>query len=154
MIKVVGIMRTKGFLVLICCLIVFILIHVILSDFIFSQHFVGSVIPFLGGFSPSLTHDSISTRNPALEAFYAILSDLPGGYTFYFSPIMVAPPKIFGGEVNGQGIPQWIDVQNPKAQTLTALQTQQLIFSIFIALVAIICLFWIFIQHWRQKRSS
>ncbi|UCG02954.1 MAG: hypothetical protein JSW11_02990 [Candidatus Heimdallarchaeota archaeon] len=139
---------------LISCMFVFILMHIFLSDFIFSHHFVGSVIPFLGGFSPSITHDSVSTRNPALEVFYSILSDLPGGYSFYFSPILLTAPEISQGKVNGQRIPQWVDVQNPSAKTLTVLQIQQMVFSLFIIIMVLSCLFWVFKQYWKQKRSE
>lgn len=146
-------MRPKGIFLLICGMLGFIFVHTFISDFISRLNFVESVIPIVGGFSPSITHDSVSTRNPALEAFFAILSDLPGAYSFYFSPIMLAPPEISNGEVNGQTLPQLIDVRNPTATTLTVLQAQQTILLLISGIVIVIGIFWGLGRYWRHRRS-
>ncbi|MHA1226588.1 MAG: hypothetical protein ACTSPV_07610 [Candidatus Hodarchaeales archaeon] len=61
-------------------------------------------MPILGGLFPSIIYsDSLSTRNPALESFASIISDLPGAYSFYLSPIFSTP--------NIGDIPVWSNFQ-------------------------------------------
>ena len=147
-------MKYRFQLVILCFMTLFIFIHALYSEFGFFEKTCDSFMPFLAGFSLSITHDSLSTRNPALEAFFAILSDLPGGYSFYFSPILTSVPEIESGNVNGQAVQQWIDVRNPRASSLTALQTQQLIFLLFILLSLIFCFFWIIKHHIHQRKRK
>ncbi len=130
----------------------FIITHALISEFGFFKRTYENIIPLLGGFSPSITHDSVSTRNPALEAFFAILSDLPGAYSFYFSPIIVTVPDVINSQVNGQAIPQWIGVQNSQTGSLTVLQTQQLLYLIFIAIIVIIFSSWIFKRFYHRQK--
>ena len=145
-------MKARTYLAIIGFMFLFIIAHTLVSEFGFFKKTCDSFMPFLAGFSLSITHDSLSTRNPAFEAFFAILSDLPGGYSFYFSPIIISVPLIEGGYVNGQAVEQWVDVRNPRTSSLTALQTQQLIFLVFILLSLSFCFFWI-IKHLYDQRK-
>jgi hypothetical protein len=100
-------MRSRTILLIIGGLFGFNILHALLSELQFFTNNGRAIMPLIGGLSPaSIYSDSLSTRNPALEAFYAILSDLPGAYTFYLSPIFISP--IFrSGYVNGLKIPNW-----------------------------------------------
>jgi len=85
---------------------VFILLHALASETGVYMKSNQSIMPIIGGFSPSTAHDSLSTRNPAIEDFFAILADLPGAYTFYLSPLFVTPPVMTYGTVNGNTVPR------------------------------------------------
>ncbi len=128
-------------------MIVFIFVHIVLTELSYFKDSVASFISILAGFNPSISHDSISTRNPALEIFSAILSDLPGAYSLYFSPILITAPEIKNGSVNGHKISQLVGIRNPTESHLTALQMQQMFFICFIAFFLISCLIWIIIKR-------
>ncbi len=147
-------MKTRTYLAIIGFMFLFIITHALISEFGFFRRTYENIIPFLGGFSPSITHDSVSTRNPALEAFFAILSDLPGAYSFYVSPIILTAPSVLNGQVNGQAVPQWSGVQNPQAGSWAVLQTQQLIFLLFIALVVITSSSWVIKRFYHRRKQK
>ncbi|UCE12691.1 MAG: hypothetical protein JSV04_10915 [Candidatus Heimdallarchaeota archaeon] len=146
-------MKSRGHLILVSAMLVFIFLHAFYSEIGFFERTNERIMPFLGGFSPAITHDSTSTRNPAIEPFWAVLSDLPGAYSFYFSPIFITAPKIVNGEVNRQAVPKWTGLRNPADTRLNALQSQQLIFLSFIGILAILlALLWALRSYYREKR--
>jgi hypothetical protein len=105
------------------------------------------------GLNPSITHDSFSTRNPAIEDPFGVLVDLPGGYSFYLSPILVTIPLISGGLINGFPLPQISEIQNPSDMVLTQLQYQQLLFFLISGVLLIVAGFW-FLRNRIIKRRK
>ncbi|MHA1972755.1 MAG: hypothetical protein ACTSW1_07175 [Candidatus Hodarchaeales archaeon] len=85
-------MRTKFSLFIFGGMIVFILLHLFLSQLGLFTNVSKSLMSIIGGLLPAIIFsDSLSTRNPALEDFASIISDLPGAYSFYLSPIFSTP---------------------------------------------------------------
>jgi len=112
--------------VLFLFLVLFISLHIFLSE---NDIFVKNPLNiFPLGLNPSITHDSLATRNPGIEDPFSILVDLPGGYSFYLSPIFVTIPLLSGNLINGFPVPQITGVVNPVNTNLTQLQFQQFLF--------------------------
>lgn len=93
-------------LILFGSMIIFIGFHVLLSEYGVFTNPESGIVSFLAGFLPSITHDSVSTRNPLLETFDQILADLPGAYSFYQSPLLTPLPNI------PDDFPHWFGVTN------------------------------------------
>lgn len=106
-------MNQRNVILIVSGMIIFILLHLFLDTIGFFHDSHRAITAILGGFSPSIVHDSLSTRNPAVEEIWYILADLPGAYSFYFSQIMVSPPKItlLTGE-----IAQWANFNSYKGR--------------------------------------
>ena len=119
-------MKFMSYKAIFFCLFLFIIIHVILGENGIFTRQNQDIFPL--GLYPSITHDSFSTRNPALEDPFGILVDLPGGYSFYLSPILVTIPLLSDNLINGFPLPQITGIINPNNQFLTQLEFQRLIF--------------------------
>lgn len=87
--------------------------HILIEQFNAVFHDRVAITSILAGFLPSMVHDSLSTRNPALESFTAMLSDLPGAYSFYLSQFLITPPNVSQDGIVGSYLPSLIEVINP-----------------------------------------
>jgi hypothetical protein len=106
------------------------------------------------GLNPSIAHDSFSTRNLVIEVPFGVLVDLPGGYSFYLSPILVTIPLLSDNLINGFPLPQITGIVNPNNQFLTQLEFQRLI---FLGVSGILCFFPVLIlsgQKLKRRRMD
>jgi hypothetical protein len=117
-------------------LFLFVIIHVILGENGSLMRQNQDIFPL--GLNPSITHDSYSTRNQVIEDPFGILVDLPGGYSFYLSPILVTIPLLSDNLINGFPLPQLSGIENPNNQFLTQLEFQRLF---FLGVSGILCVF-------------
>ena len=138
--------------VVLTVLVIFIAFHVVLGEANFFARSNQDIFPL--GMSPSITHDSLSTRNPGIEDPLAIFVDLPGGYSFYLSTMIITLPLLLGNELNEFHLPQLIDIANPANPTLTQIEINRLLFlgasGIFILLFSIVILY----RQVRKRRNN
>ena len=137
--------------VLFLFLVLFISFHIILSENGLFEKDNLHIFPL--GLNPSITHDSLATRNPAIEDPLGILVDLPGGYSFYLSPILVTIPLVTGNLINGFPVPQLTGVVNPSNTYFTQLQFQQFLFLGVSGVIFFLSVI-IFIHHKIIKRRK
>jgi hypothetical protein len=133
-------------------LFLFILIHVILGENGTFTRQNQDILPL--GLNPSIAHDSFSTRNPAIEEPFGVLVDLPGGYSFYLSPIFITIPLISGSLINGFPLPQITEITNPSDIVLTQLQFQQLLFFFVSGVLLIVAGFWFLRNRIIRRRKK
>jgi hypothetical protein len=132
-------------------LVFFITFHVILGEKNFFDRSNLDIFPL--GLNPSITHDSFSTRNPGIEDPFGILIDLPGGYSFYLSPILVTIPLLSDNLINNFPLPRLIGVIDPSNMYLTQLELQQLFF-ICVSGVLLTISGILFIGYYIKKRRN
>lgn len=138
--------------VLFLFLSLFIIIQVILGENNFFTKQNQDIFPL--GLNPSISHDSLSTRNPAIEDPFGILIDLPGGYSFYLSPILVTIPLLSDNLINGFPIPQIIEVINPVGPVLTQLEIQRYLFLVVSGALIFISVSWFLRQRIIKRRKD
>ena len=137
--------------VLFLFLVLFISFHIILSE---NGIFIKDNLHiFPLGLNPSITHDSLATRNPAIEDPFSILVDLPGGYSFYLSPILVTIPLLSDNLINGFPLPQLTGVVNPVNTYLTQLEFQRFLFFGISGVIFFLSVI-LFIHHQFIKRRK
>ena len=145
-------MKFLNLKVLFIFLFLFISFHIILSE---NGIFVKNNLHiFPLGLNPSITHDSLATRNPAIEDPFSILVDLPGGYSFYLSPILVTIPLLSDNLINGLPLPQLTGVVNPGNTYLTQLEVQQLFFLGVSGAFFLLSVIWLMCQQFKKRRKS
>jgi len=133
-------------------LLLFVFIHVILSENGSFMRQNQDIFPL--GLSPSITHDSYSTRNQAIEDPFGILVDLPGGYSFYLSPILVTLPMLSDNLINGFPLPQITGVVNPNDRVLTQLELQRFIFLGVCGILFLFSVLFLLRQQLRKRRRD
>ncbi|MHA1112755.1 MAG: hypothetical protein ACTSRE_16830 [Promethearchaeota archaeon] len=133
-------------------LVLFISFHIFLSE---NGLFIKDNLHiFPLGLNPSITHDSLATRNPAIEDPLAILVDLPGGYSFYLSPILVTIPLLSDNLINGFPIPQLTGVTNPVNSFLTQLEIQRYLFLGLCGVFFFLSVIWLMRNQFKKRRKS
>ena len=129
-------------------LFLFIIIHVILGENGIFTRQSQDIFPL--GLNPSITHDSLSTRNPGIEEPFGVLVDLPGGYSFYLSPILVTIPLLSDNLINGFTLPQITGIVDPSGVFLTQLELN---WFIFLCVSGVLFLFSVLILLRRQIKK-
>ena len=76
-------------------------VHAVLASVgVFHNPAAAAFSVLFGNLGPAVAPDTVAARNPGLELLFSMFADMPGGYSLYFSGIIVQPP------LAGQPFPQ------------------------------------------------
>lgn len=117
-------------LIVVVVIFIFNIVHALLASIgVFRNPAAAAFSALFGNLGPAITQDAAAARNPGLELLFSMFADMPGGYSLYFSGIVVQPP------LAGQPLPQ---VDTSSIAGYSVFLFQQLIARILSVLVVLL----------------